>query len=109
GGVARPGGMTWDDAGTLFVAQAGTGETATSVGPAGSLVRIDGGCPVEVAGGLPSSFDPFRGVLGPSDVVILDGQTYVLQCATGLLKEMDPATPNGIYAVQADGTFGLVS
>jgi plastocyanin len=101
--------MTWDDSGTLFVAQSGTGETATSTGPAASLVRIDGGCPVEVASGLPSSFDPFRDVLGPSDVLILDGQTYVLQCATGLLKEMNPATPNGIYAVQADGTFSLVS
>ena len=108
-GLSSPRGMTWDDAGALFVAQAGTGETATSVGPASSLVRIDGGCPVAVAGGLPSSFDPFRDVLGPSDVLILGGQMYVLQCATGLREEMNPATPNGIYAVQDDGTFTLVS
>lgn len=108
-GLHSPRGMTWDDAGTLFVAQAGTGDTATSNGPAASLVRIDGGCPVEVASGLPSSFDPFRDVLGPSDVLIVDGQTYVLQCATGLREDMNPATPNGIYAVQADGTFSLVA
>ena len=108
-GLHCPRGMTWDDTGTLLVAQAGTGETATSTGPASSLVRIDGGCPVAVAGGLPSSFDPFRDVLGPSDVLILDGQTYVLQCATGLLKEMNPATPNGIDAAQGDGTFSLVA
>lgn len=108
-GLHSPRGMTWDDTGVLFVAQAGTGDTATSTGPAASLVRIEGGCPVEVAGGLPSSFDPFRDVLGPSDVVILEGRIYVLQCATGLLQDMDPATPNGIYVVEDDGTFTLVA
>ena len=108
-GLHSPRGMTWDDAGTLFVAQAGTGDTATSTGPAASLVRIDGGCRSRWPVGLPSSFDPFRDVLGPSDVLILDGQTYVLQCATGLREDMNPATPNGIYAVQDDGTFSLVS
>jgi plastocyanin len=108
-GLASPRGMAWDDDGTLYVAQAGTGETATSVGPAASLVRIDGGCPVEVASGLPSSFDPFRDVLGPEDVAILDRQFYVLQGATGLLDEKDPATPNGVYAVEADGSLRLVA
>jgi plastocyanin len=108
-GLASPRGLAWDEDGTLFVAQAGTGETATSVGPAGSLVRIDGGCPVEVASGLPSSFDPFRNVMGPQDTAILNGQLYVLQGATGPLEEMDPATPNGVYAVEADGNLRLVA
>jgi suppressor of ftsI len=108
-GLASPRGMAWDDAGALYVAQSGTGDTATSVGAAASLVRIDGGCPVEVASGLPSTFDPFRDVMGPEDVAILDGQLSVLQGATGLLDEMDPATPNGVYTVEADGTLSLLA
>lgn len=108
-GLASPRGMAWDDEGVLYVAQAGTGETATSIGAAASLVRIEGGCPVEAASGLPSTFDPFRDVLGPEDAAILDGQLYVLQGATGLLEEMNPATPNGVYAVEPDGRPRLVA
>jgi FtsP/CotA-like multicopper oxidase with cupredoxin domain len=108
-GLASPRGMAWDDAGALYVAQSGTGATTTSVGPAASLVRIEGGCPVEVASGLPSSLDPFRDVMGPEDVAILAGQIYVLQGATGLLQEMNPATPNGIYTVNADGSLSLLA
>jgi suppressor of ftsI len=108
-GLASPRGMAWDDAGTLLVAQSGTGDTATSIGAAASLVRIEGGCPVPVASGLPSTMDPFRDVMGPEDVAIVDGQVYVLQGATGALAEMDPVTPNGVYVAEADGTFRLLA
>lgn len=108
-GLYSPRGMAWDDAGALFVAQSGTGDTATSAGPAASVVRIEGGCPVEVASGLPSTFDPFRDVMGPEDIASLDGQLYVLQGATGLLDDMDPATPNGVYTVEADGSLSLLA
>lgn len=108
-GLASPRDMAWDAAGTLYVAQSGTGDTDTSVGPAAAVVRIVDGCPVQVASGLPSSEDPFRDVLGPSGVVFLDDTLYVLQCATGLYAAMDPTTPNGIYAVEADGRLRLVA
>ncbi len=108
-GLASPRGMAWEDTGALLVAQSGTGDTATSTGAAASLVRIDGGCPVPVASGLPSSMDPFRDVMGPEDVAIVDGQVYVLQGATGALEEMDSATPNGVYVAEADGSLRLLA
>ncbi|MEZ4564250.1 MAG: ScyD/ScyE family protein [Thermomicrobiales bacterium] len=108
-GLSSPRGMAWDDTGALLVAQSGTGDTATSTGAAASLVRIDGGCPVAVASGLPSSLDPFRDVMGPEDVAIVNGQVYVLQGATGALAEMDPATPNGVYVAEADGSLRLLA
>lgn len=108
-GLANPRGFVWDAAGTLYVALAGTGETATSVGAAASVVRIADGCPVAVAEGLPSSEDPYKDVLGPAAVALLDEQLYVLQSATGPLETMDPNRPNGIYAVEAGGGLRLVA
>ena len=108
-GLSSPRGMAWEDTGALLVAQSGTGDSATSTGAAASLVRIDGGCPVPVASGLPSTMDPFRDVMGPEDVAIVNGQVFVLQGATGALEEMDPATPNGVYVAEADGSLRLVA
>ena len=108
-GLSSPRDIAWDESGQMYVAQAGTGDTATSVGAAAAVVRIDNGCPVAVASGLPSSMDPFRDVLGPAAVAFLDGTLYVLQSATGARQEMNPATPNGIYAVEADGSLRLVA
>jgi plastocyanin len=107
--LSNPRGMVWDADGNLFVAQSGTGETATSVGVAGSVVKIDKGCAVPVASGLPSSFDPFRDVMGPEDITILDGQLYVVQGATGPLDKMDPKTPNGVYRVDPGGDLTLIA
>jgi len=107
--LANPRGMIWDADGNLYVAQSGTGDTATSVGVAGSVVRIEKGCAVPVASGLPSSFDPYRDVLGPEDITILDGQLYVVQGATGPLDTMDPKTPNGVYRVDPGGKLTLIA
>ncbi len=107
--LANPRGMDWDAGGDLYVAQSGTGETATSVGAAGSVVRIENGCAVPVASGLPSSFDPFRDVMGPEDITTMDGQLYVVQGATGPLSGMDPKTPNGIYRVDPGGQLTLIA
>ena len=107
--LANPRGMVWDADGNLYVAQSGTGETATSVGVAGSVVRIEKGCAVPVASGLPSSFDPFRDVMGPEDITIMDGQLYVVQGATGPLDQMNPETPNGVYRVDPGGKLTLIA
>src|SRR5215204_3922157 len=107
--LANPRGMVWDADGNLYVAQSGTGDTATSVGVAGSVVRIEKGCAVPVASGLPSSFDPYRDVLGPEDITILDGQLYVVQGATGPLDAINPKTPNGVYRVDPGGKLTLIA
>ncbi len=107
--LANPRGMVWDADGNLYVAQSGTGETATSVGVAGSVVSIENGCAVPVASGLPSSFDPFRDVMGPEDITIMDGQLYVVQGATGPLDQMNPETPNGVYRVDPGGKLTLIA
>lgn len=108
-GLASPRDMAWDSNGTMYVVQSGTGETETSIGTAAAVVKIENGCPVEFASGLPSSADPFRDVLGPSGIAFLDDTLYVLQTATGLYADMDPGRPNGIYAVESTGTFRLVA
>ena len=108
-GLAAPRGMAWTGEGTLFVAQAGTGETGTSTGRAANVVRIANGCPTAVATGLPSTFDPYKDVMGPQDIAELDGKLYVVQASTGPLDQMDPKTPNGVYEVGSDGTLKLVA
>ena len=107
--LSNPRGMIWDADGNLYVAQSGVGDTATSVGVAGSVVEIEKGCVVPVASGLPSSFDPFRDVMGPEDITIMDGQLYVVQGATGPLDKMDPKTPNGVYRVDPGGKLTLIA
>jgi sugar lactone lactonase YvrE len=109
-GLANPRGIAWDEAGIMYVAQAGLGTQESATDPSAAVVRIIAGCPEPVASGLPSTEDPFTDVLGPEDVAILGGQLYVLQGATAhSLDEMNPNTPNGVYAVQPDGTVQLVA
>ena len=45
-------------------------------GPSASIVRIEAGCPVTVADGLPSYIDGTGGIIGVSDVATLGGQLY---------------------------------
>ena len=63
-GLTSPRGLTWGADGTLYVALAGAGGTALGTpatgpgytgGPTASVVRIEAGCPVAVANGLPST------------------------------------------------------
>lgn len=108
-GLSAPRGFTWAPDGTLYVAQSGPGETAKATGIASSVVKIVDGCPVPVASGLPSTFDPFRDALGPMDVQFVGDQLYVLQTATGPYGggSPTPPMPNGIYTVGQDGTLNL--
>src|SRR5919112_2913461 len=111
-GLTNPRGMTWGADGTLFVALAGTGgdtpgepeiELGFMGGPTASVVRIEDGCPVAVADGLPSTRDADGSVTGAADVAILGGQLYALVAAGGDLYG-NPGTTNGVFQVNADGT-----
>ncbi|HEY7036824.1 MAG TPA: ScyD/ScyE family protein [Thermomicrobiales bacterium] len=110
-GLDSPRGVTWDAKGNLYVAIAGTGNAGTgktSDGESGSLARIVDGCPVTVATGLPSTRGMDGAAQGPSAVAVLDGQLYVLQDGSYSASASAPK-PNGVYAVEPDGTFRLVA
>ena len=121
-GLTNPRGFTWDSDGTLYVALAGTGgpnlptEDAPVIeafngffgGPSASVVRIKDGCPVTVADGLPSYIDGTGGVVGVSDVAILDGQLYATVEGGGAVNA-NPDRPAGLYRINEDGTFEVVA
>ena len=121
-GLTNPRGFTWADDGTLYVALAGTGgpnlptEDAQAIeaflgfygGPSAAVVRIQDGCPVTVADGLPSFVDGTGGVIGVSDVAILGGQLYATVDGGGTVHG-NPEQPVGLYRINADGTFAVVA
>jgi hypothetical protein len=84
-GLTNPRGFAWGEDGTLYVALAGLpAEDVPAIevvlgifgGPSAAIARIQDGCPVTVADGLPSYIDGTGAVAGVSDVAILDGQLY---------------------------------
>ena len=77
-------------------------------GPSASVVRIDAGCPVLVAGGLPSSADGIGGVLGAEDLAILGGQLYASVDGGGAVHG-NAGQPSGVYRILGDGTAELVA
>src|SRR5215207_1280797 len=116
-GLTNPRGMTWGTDGTLFVALAGTGGDTPGEppiflefmgGPTASVVRIEAGCPVAVADGLPSARDVDGGVTGAADVAILGDQLYALIAAGGEFYG-NPGSTAGVYQVLADGTTSLIA
>ncbi|MCA9861055.1 MAG: ScyD/ScyE family protein, partial [Thermomicrobiales bacterium] len=129
GVLQNPRGFTWDSNGAMYVALAGTGgsvefSSATSddatpvpsfAGTTASVVRIvlrddvvTLGCPQYVASGLPSTRGMNGHDQGPSDVAFLSGQLYVLQDG-GDSAMLFPEFPNGVYAVNPNGTLTLVA
>ena len=121
-GLTNPRGFTWADDGTLYVALAGTGgsnlptEDAPVIeaflgfygGPSAAVARIQDGCPVTVADGLPSYVDGSGAVVGVSDVAILGGQLYATVDGGGAIHG-NPEQPAGLYRINADGTFAVVA
>ena len=132
-GLTNPRGFTWGEDGTLYVALAGNGGLAAAAsdtaGPevvagtpdlvgeaadlladdSGAVVRIEGGCPVAVADGLPSYiYVPLNWADGVIDVAVLAGRLYALVDGGGEAA-LHPDQPNGVYRIETDGTATLVA
>lgn len=99
-GLTNPRGFAFDRDGILSVALAGRS------GPHAEVVRIEGGCPVVVAGGLPAYPIVFGAPTGVADVAYLDGQLYAL--LSGGDSGPDD-TPNGLYRLDGAGGVELVA
>ncbi len=119
-GLISPRGFLWAADGTLYVAQAGSGGQSPGTptapppvgpfqgGPTASVVRIDNGCPVLVAGGLPSTSDQIGGILGVEDLAMLGGQLYASVDGGGEAHG-NPAQPSGVYRILENGSVELVA
>jgi hypothetical protein len=119
-GLTNPRGFLWAADGTMYVAQAGIGGeslgTPTAPPPVGpfsggstaSVVRIEGGCPVVVAGGLPSMMTAIDEVLGVEDLVILGDQLYASIDGGGEFHG-NADQPAGVYRILGNGETELVA
>lgn len=119
-GLTNPRGMIWTRDGSLLVALAGAAGTTAGVpdvpppagpfvgGPSAAVVRIEDGCPVAVASGLPSVRDGEGGISGAADLAILHDDLYVLIAGGGEVFG-NPGTTNGVYRVEDDGSITLIA
>jgi hypothetical protein len=99
-GLTNPRGFTVAPDGTLMVAIAGR------EGPHAGVARIEDGCPVLVADGLPAYRIVFGAVTGVADVAYLNGQLYAM-LAGGDTDRGE--TPNGLYRLDSVGGAELVA
>jgi hypothetical protein len=119
GGLTNPRGLTFGPDGAIYVAEAGTGGTTTTVGQCpqvegeggpllsgntGRISRIANGVRTTVVGGLPSSVDTRGGVLGVMDVAFVGPKLYALLdagCGHGV-----PNVPASVIRVDG-GTYSV--
>ena len=117
-GLNNPQGFTWSPDGSLYLALAGVGGETEGIwinAPSGnfggytaSVARIDAGCAVPIAEGLPSSvYAEADYVWGVSDVAFLDNQLYALINAGPDWGTFDEVS--GVYRIGDDGTTELVA
>jgi hypothetical protein len=78
-------------------------------GKTAAVVRIENGCPVPVAEGLPSGAVPQIGWnWGVADIAFLNGDLYALVAGGGSdFGNFD--TPSGVYRVAGDGSVSLIA
>ena len=123
-GFNNPRGLKWGPDGNLYVAEAGSGGTASTVGqcqqvPApvgpwggGWNARISkvtsGGTRSTLVGGLPSAAAGVGDVLGVADVAFIGNQMYALMAGGGC-SHAHPNFPNSILKVNSDGTWSRIA
>ena len=120
-GLLYPRGITFDNKGVLYVAEAGTipGNTISTAGQCRQVVppvgprlggatsrisRIEGGTRTTVASGLPSNLNAMGAVEGVADLAFVGKKLYAIisgGCSRGL-----PNSPGGVYRIE-DGTWTL--
>jgi hypothetical protein len=114
-GLNDPRGLAFGPDGSLYIAEAGTGGTDSTVGtctqglpplgpykggPSAAIAKLDsGGKVTTLATGLPS-FAALQGdIIGVADVAFLNGKLYAL-IAGGGCSHGNPNLPNGIVKVE---------
>jgi len=125
-GLAYPRGVTWDAAGTMYVALAGDGgapsaATASSgttdvehafglfyAGFNGAVVTIDKGCGVPLATGLPSEQQRDGWHQGVSSLAFLDGVLYAAEDGAGSARG-NLVNPSGVYMIDTNGGWATVA
>lgn len=99
-GLVNPRGFMFSPDGSLIVALAGR------EGPHAGVVRIDDGCPVVIAGGLPAYRIVFGAITGVADVAYLNGELYALLSGGDTDRGV---TPNDLYRLDGVGGVELVA
>jgi hypothetical protein len=99
-GLTNPRGFVFAPDGTLVVALAGR------EGPHAGVARIEDGCPVLIAGGLPAYRIVFGAITGVADVAYLNGELYALLSGGDTDRG---GTPNGLYRLDGVGGAELVA
>jgi plastocyanin len=125
-GLAFPRGITWDDSGQMYVALAGDGPAPTDAvassgttgtehafglfyaGFNGAVVKIDKGCGVPVATGLPSEQQRNGWHQGVSSLAFLDGILYAAEDGGGAARA-NLVNPSGVYMIGTNGGWAAVA